>query len=45
MDYKTKVFQNKNNKQLFIALNKRKLELLKGRIPKNVTIKDMEFEF
>ena len=45
MEYIAKILQNKRTKQLFIALNKRQLEVLKHKIPKQVIIKKMKFKY
>jgi hypothetical protein len=45
MDYLAKALINKRNKQISIAISKKKFKILKNKIPKLIRIKGMEFEF
>jgi hypothetical protein len=45
MQYKAKVLLNRKNNQFSLVLNKKKIKILKKRIPKFIKIKGMEFEF
>ena len=45
MGFKAKVLLNKRTKQLSIALSKKKLEILKRKVPKFINVKNFEFVF
>ena len=45
MDIEAKVFLNNANKQLVIHLSKKKLQILKEKIPKLIRMKGVELEY